>query len=80
MQAYFGIDRRHARHSGYARYEPEAGLKRLDLGASAMVAVTKNRFVRSEAGVGFLVGEAADSPIVKREVQPSAMLIVGYRF
>lgn len=80
MQAYFGVDRRQARRSGYARYEPDAGLKRLDLSASAMVAMSKNWFVRSEAGVGFLVGEAADSPIVKSEVQPSAMLIVGYRF
>lgn len=80
MRAYFGVDRGQARRSGYARYEPDAGLKRLDLTASATVAVNGNWFVRSEAGVGFLVGDAADSPIVRDEVQPSAMLIVGYRF
>lgn len=80
MRAYFGVDRRQARRSGYARYAPDAGLKRLDLTASATVGITENWFVRSEAGVGFLVGDAADSPIVRNEVQPSAMLIVGYRF
>lgn len=80
MEAYFGVDRGQARRSGYARYRPDAGLKRLDLTASATVGITENWFARGEAGVGFLVGEAADSPIVTSEVQPSAMLIVGYRF
>jgi len=30
--------------------------------------------------VGFLVGDAADSPIVKEKVQSKTMLMLGYRF
>ncbi len=80
MQAYFGIDPGQSQRSGYDRYDPDAGLKRLDLKATATVAFSENWFVRGEVGVGLLVGDAADSPIVKDELQPSAMLVLGYRF
>ena len=80
MDAYFGIDASQSQRSGYERYDPDAGLKRLDLKATATVAFSENWFVRGEAGVGLLVGDAADSPIVKNELQPSVMLVLGYRF
>nr|WP_254229253.1 MipA/OmpV family protein [Agrobacterium salinitolerans] len=35
---------------------------------------------KGEAGVGFLTGDAADSPIVEEKVQPSVSLFVGYKF
>ncbi|MBJ3775654.1 MipA/OmpV family protein [Acuticoccus mangrovi] len=80
MEAYFGVDRSQSARSGYPVYKPDAGLKRLDLTATATVAFNEHWFVRGEAGLGFLVGDAADSPIVKDELQPSAMLVLGYRF
>ena len=80
MQAYFGIDSGQSQRSGYDRYDPGAGLMRLDLKATATGAFSENWFVRGEAGVGLLVGDTADSPIVKDELQPSAMLVLGYRF
>ncbi|TIU41759.1 MAG: MipA/OmpV family protein, partial [Mesorhizobium sp.] len=36
--------------------------------------------VRGEAGAGVLLGDAADSPVVVEKIQPSGMLLVGYRF
>ncbi|MEF2072702.1 MipA/OmpV family protein [Consotaella aegiceratis] len=80
MEAYFGIDADQARRSGYETFDAEAGFKRVDFTASATVAFTENWFARGEADVGILVGDAADSPIVKEEVQPSGMLLIGYRF
>jgi len=80
MQAYFGIDAVQAARSGYAQYEPDAGIKRVDVAATATLAFNENWFTRGEAGVGVLLGDAADSPIVQDEIQPSGLLLVGYRF
>lgn len=80
MQAYFGVTAAQSASSGLAEYKAEAGLKRIDVSASATYMLTENWLVRGEAGVGFLTGDAADSPIVEKEVQPSASLFVGYKF
>lgn len=80
MEAYFGVNSTQSLASGLSEYKAEAGLKRVDLSASATYMLTKNWLVRGEAGVGFLTGDAANSPIVEKKVQPSASLFVGYKF
>lgn len=80
MQAYFGVTPEQSARSGLARYDAGAGLKRADFSISATYMLNQNWMVRGEAGVDFLVGDAADSPIVVEKVQPSGMLLVGYRF
>ena len=80
MQAYFGVTPEQAARSGLARYDAGAGLKRADFSLSATYMLNQNWMVRGQAGVGILVGDAADSPVVVDKVQPSGMLLVGYRF
>jgi MipA family protein len=80
MEAYFGVDAAQSAASGLPEYDAGAGLKRVDFRASATYLVNENWMVRGEAGVGVLTGDAADSPIVKEKVQPSASLFVGYKF
>jgi len=80
MQAYFGVTPEQSARSGLARYDAGAGLKRADFSVSATYMLNQNWMVRGQAGVGILVGDAADSPIVVDKVQPSGMLLVGYRF
>lgn len=80
MQAYFGVTPEQSARSGLARYDAGAGLKRADFSISATYMLDANWMVRGEAGVGILLGDAADSPIVVDKVQPSGMLLVGYRF
>lgn len=80
MQAYFGIDAAQAVRSGLPEYKAEAGLKRIDISASATYALSEHWLVRGEAGVGVLTGDAADSPIVEEKVQPSVSAFVGYKF
>lgn len=80
MQAYFGVTSEQSARSGLARYDAGAGLKRADFSISATYMLNQNWMVRGEAGVGILLGDAADSPIVIDKVQPSGMLLVGYRF
>lgn len=80
MQSYFGVTPSQSVSSGLREYEPDAGLKRVDFTATATYMVTKNWLVRGEAGLGVLVGDAADSPIVEEKLQPSLMAVIGYKF
>ncbi|MDF3218554.1 MULTISPECIES: MipA/OmpV family protein [Mesorhizobium] len=80
MQAYFGVTPEQSARSGLARYDAGAGLKRADFSISATYMLDENWMVRGEAGVGVLLGDAADSPVVVEKIQPSGMLLVGYRF
>ena len=80
MEDYFGVTRRQSARSGLSRYKAEAGIKRVDVQASATYLIDQHWLVRGQAGVSYLVGDAGDSPIVQRKTQPSGMLMVGYRF
>ncbi|TIN21659.1 MAG: MipA/OmpV family protein [Mesorhizobium sp.] len=80
MQAYFGVTPEQSARSGLASYDAGAGLKRADFSVSATYMLNENWMVRGQAGVGILVGDAADSPVVVDNIQPSGMLLVGYRF
>jgi outer membrane protein len=66
--------------SGLDEFDAEAGFKRVDIEASVGYLLTENWTIHGQVGVGLLVGDAADSPIVKEEVQPSALPGVGYKF
>lgn len=80
MESYFGVTSEQSARSGLSQYDAGAGLKRFDVEASVTYMATGNWLIRGQAGVGFLTGDAADSPIVQDDVQPSAMLMVGYKF
>ncbi|MFN7024863.1 MAG: MipA/OmpV family protein [Pseudorhizobium sp.] len=80
MDSYFGVNAAQSVRSGLQQYDANAGLKRFDIEASVTYMATENWFVRGQAGVGFLTGDAKDSPIVQNDVQPSAMLLVGYKY
>ncbi|MBY5775417.1 MipA/OmpV family protein [Rhizobium leguminosarum] len=80
MESYFGVTSEQSARSGLRQYDAGAGLKRFDIEASVTYMATEHSLIRGQAGVGFLTGDAADSPIVQDDVQPSAMLMVGYKF
>jgi outer membrane protein len=80
MQSYFGVTAAQSAASGLREFKAEAALKRVDFSASATYMVTENWLMRGEAGVGVLLGDAADSPIVEKDLQPSFMAVLGYKF
>ncbi len=80
MKSYFGVTSAQSARSGLAEYEVGSGIKRVDLEASVTYFATENWFIRGEAEVGFLLGDAKKSPIVEKDVQPSLMMVVGYKF
>jgi MipA family protein len=80
MESYFGVTRAQSTKSGLAEYDAGAGFKRIDLTASATYMASENWFVRGQAELGILTGDAKDSPIVQKTTQPSVMMFVGYKF
>lgn len=80
MDAYFSVTPGQSAASGLDAYDAGAGLKSAELSLSAIYLLDHNWFVRGEAELGVLLSDAADSPIVERELQPKASLFVGYRF
>lgn len=80
MDAYFSVDAGQSAASGLSQYDAEAGLKRVNLSASATYLVNENWLVGGEAQLGVLTGDAADSPIVEETLQPSLAVFLGYRF
>lgn len=83
MDAHFGITEQQASDSVYLPYDPEPGLKRIDLDLSATWRITEAVGVTAAVGLGTLLGDAADSPLVDQAgsaFQPSGGLFVAYRF
>lgn len=80
MESYFGVTPLQSALSGLPAYDIGAGIKRVDVQASVTYQATEHWLVRGQAGLGYLVGDAADSPIVESETQPFGLLSVGYRF
>jgi outer membrane scaffolding protein for murein synthesis (MipA/OmpV family) len=80
MESYFGVTSAQSASSGLAQYDAQAGFKRVDLKGSITYMMTENWLVTGAAGAGFLMSDAKDSPIVRDDIQPFAMLGVSYRF
>ncbi|TCV67187.1 outer membrane scaffolding protein for murein synthesis (MipA/OmpV family) [Neorhizobium sp. S3-V5DH] len=80
MEAYFGVNAAQSAASGLPEYKAKAGLKRVDVSASATYLLDEHWLVRGQAELGILTGDAADSPIVEKPLQPSVSLFVGYKF
>ncbi|WP_319518617.1 MipA/OmpV family protein [uncultured Martelella sp.] len=80
MDSYFSINAAQSAASGLPQYKAEAGLQRVDFDISATYAFNEHWLMQAGAGVGVLVGDAADSPVVENEWQPQVTLSLGYRF
>lgn len=80
MQAFFGVTPEQARRSGHDRFDAEAGFKSVDFRVGLNWQISEGWVAVATAGVGVLVGDAADSPITERQVQPVVGLAIGYKF
>lgn len=83
MASNFGITRRQAARSRYDQYKAEAGFKDVGVSLGARYALTERWAVTAGANYSRLLGDAADSPIVKdggSANQFVGFLAVTYRF
>ncbi|HEX2528551.1 MAG TPA: MipA/OmpV family protein [Geminicoccus sp.] len=80
MDSYFSVTPSQSARSGLATYDADAGFKRIDLDLAVAWRFTGRWTLISQVGLGYLLGDAADSPIVEEELQPSMALLVVYGF
>lgn len=80
MESYYGISLVQAGRSGLQGFDAEAGFRRADFKIGATWDITANWFTKANVGLGYMMGDAADSPITDSRFQPSVGLLVGYKF
>jgi len=74
MDTYFGVTRGGAARSGLPVYTAGSGIKDVGLGATASYNLTERWGVVGRAAYSRLLGDAADSPIVKQEGSPDQFM------
>jgi MipA family protein len=80
MQSYFGITPEQSGRSGYAVYEPGAGLRDIRLGSSLTYIINRDWAATLAVSASSLQGDAKDSPIVRERHPVTGVLAIGYRF
>ena len=82
-RTYFGVEETDAIASGFNAYRPDAGLRDLGMGVTAGYWFSPRLGVIGRVGTTYLLGDAADSPIIEEEGsrwQPVAGLALSYRY
>ncbi len=82
-QTYFGVNAAQAARSGYAVYSPKGGLQSAAVSALTVLPLSQNSAVLGLVSYTKLMGDAADSPIVRikgSEDQVTAGAFYVYRF
>jgi outer membrane protein len=80
MRSYFGVNADQSARSGYAVYTPSDGLRDVRLNGSLFYIIDPRWSLMSIVGVTRLVGDAADSPIVRDRTSLSGFIGARYRF
>lgn len=80
-QTYYGIDAAQAARSGRAVYTPGGGLQGAGVGAGLLIPLGERLTLGALANYDRLLGDAADSPIVREgsRDQVTAGVFIGYR-
>ncbi len=79
VRTYYGVPANRAAAFRPA-YRPDAGLTHFDANIGVRHSFTQNWSLMGGVGADYLIGDAADSPLVKEELQPKVMLGVAYSF
>jgi MipA family protein len=83
METYFGVDSDNANRSGLSRYEADGGIKDFGTMVNLAYAPWQNWGVTGMLGVKWLLGDAADSPVVDDEGSETQLfggIMATYRF
>jgi MipA family protein len=83
MSAYFGINSANAARSGLKQYNADAGFKDVAVGGTLTYIITESWSVSALATYTRLVGDAADSPVVKDQGDENQFFggaLVSFRF
>jgi MipA family protein len=76
---YYGVDPGQAVASGYPVYAPGAGLRNVQFGATVNHFFAGRWIVVGGLGIGRVLGDAADSPIVRQRTHATGFAAIGYQ-
>jgi outer membrane protein len=82
LKSYFGVTAAQARASGLADYAPSSGFKDLGVGVNVLHPLGGNWSLIGSGGYSRLIGDAADSPLVKQRGSANQMRLgfgISYR-
>jgi MipA family protein len=80
MQAYFGVNHQQALNSAFSPFDAGAGFKDVGAGLNVTYKLDQHWSVGADAGIKYLLGDAAASPISESDIGASFMTRVGYQF
>jgi outer membrane scaffolding protein for murein synthesis (MipA/OmpV family) len=80
MDSFFGVTPSQSAGSGLPAYEADAGFKRVNLAAGLVFRLREQWMLKSNATLGYLTGDAADSPVVEKRLQPAFVLGIAHVF
>jgi outer membrane protein len=80
LQSYFGVTPAQSAASGLAAYQPASGLAMAQVGLTGGFPISREIYIFSSVSVQRLMGDAANSPIVKKKTQPAAFIGAVYSF
>ena len=79
MTTYYGVPANRATAARPA-YSPASGISHVDAQVGVRQSFTQNWSVMGGVGADYLIGDAADSPLVEKDLQPQFMLGLAYSF
>jgi outer membrane scaffolding protein for murein synthesis (MipA/OmpV family) len=79
QKAWFGIDETQSLASGYPVHSPGAGVRNLQVGATVNHFFGGRWIAIGGIGIGRVLGEAADSPIVRERTHVGGFAAIGYQ-
>ena len=81
MESYFGVNPAQSSASGHPRHDPGAGFKSVDFEVGVIYLFADGHWaVIAQGGYSQLLGDAAESPIVRDEGRFSGGLFLSWRF
>ena len=80
MQSYFGVSSAQSTASGLKAYQPSAGFSMAQVGVTAGFPISRQIYIFSSASVQRLLGDAASSPLTKKQNQFTAFVGSVYSF
>jgi outer membrane scaffolding protein for murein synthesis (MipA/OmpV family) len=80
MEEYFGVSPSQSTRSGMSAYDAASGFKSLGFQIVAIYRLNQHWGIHASAGYDRLIGEAADSPVVKDENQYRVSMGLSYKF
>jgi MipA family protein len=79
-RGFFGVSPAEAVRGARAAYRPDAGPYEVSLGGAFVKPLGRKWVANAAVGLGHLIGDAADSPVVGRKLAPRGAFGIAYRF